>query len=382
MIGKINIIGHIGDSFVDPKGIFHKGTNLLDVIEQAESAKDVSEYHVTVNSPGGYVEVGDSIYDYLISLKKKGVKLKTIQTGLIGSIATKIFSAGDEKLVDDRYKFWIHNPFQENVSGDAEALQAAADSVGQTEKELRKFYAEITGITDEGLDGLMKIETGLTADQCVKFKFATGKVQVPVFNVINQNKKMKPEEKSLKEQLLALLGVKPEVKDEKKGVKPKAAIPAGVENKSLVVNLADDNGSFYVQGEALAEGAPCFLLDAEGQPTQESVENGVYNTAEGAVVTVSEGKISKVEMPVDPDEEEEKVLPEAVIAAKVKEEVEAAKAEMKKDFDALTLALKKDVKLGVQPRQAVMGLKLEGEKVFKTISQIQMEKEQAKKKTR
>lgn len=375
MIGKINIIGHIGDSYVDKNGQLHKGTNLLNVIEQAESFPDATEYEVSVNSPGGFVEVGDSIYDYLLSLKKKGRKLTTIQTGLIGSIATKLFLAGDEKKVDDRYKFWIHNPYQENVSGDQDALQAAADAVGETEKKLRKFYADVTGITDEGLDGLMKIETGLTADQCIKFKFATGKVNVPVFNAINTTKiKMKPEEKSLKEQLLALLGVKPE---EKKGKQPKAAIPASTtEGKSLVVNLAEGAGSFYVNAEALTEGAECFTLDAEGKPTAEAVQDGVYNLDPKGSITIEGGKISKVELPEDPEEEEEEMTEEK-IDAKVEAKIKEKEAELEKKFQDLTLALKKEVKLGVQPKPAVMGLSKDN--TFKSITQIQMERSQKQK---
>jgi ATP-dependent protease ClpP protease subunit len=373
VIGKINIIGHIGDSYVDEKGQFNKGTNLLDVIEQAGSYPDADEYQVTVNSPGGFVEVGDSIYDYLMSLRKKGKKVTTVQTGLIGSIATKIFSAGEVKLVDDRYKFWIHNPFQENVSGDQDALQAAADAVGETEKKLRKFYSEITGITDEGLDGLMKIETGLTADQCIKFKFATGKVNIPVFNAINQKKMSnKTDEKSLKEQLLALLGVKPEAK---KGVPVKAAVPANADlNKSLVVNLADNGGSFYVEGETLTEGANAFLLDAEGQPTTEPVADGLYNLNEGGSVTVAAGKIAKVEMPKDPAEEEEQPMDAVAIAAKVKEEVMAElKAELKKEYEGQVLALKKEARLGVAPKPAVMAKKEEVYTV-RTIAQVQKER--------
>jgi ATP-dependent protease ClpP protease subunit len=68
VIGKIQVFGHIGDSYVDKQGQLHKGTNLLSVIEQSETYPDATEYEVSINSPGGYVDVGDSIFNYLESL--------------------------------------------------------------------------------------------------------------------------------------------------------------------------------------------------------------------------------------------------------------------------------------------------------------------------
>lgn len=63
MIAQINIHGQIGPSYVDEKGLFHKGVVLLDVIEQAESQPEATEFEVSINSPGGYVDIGDAIYN-------------------------------------------------------------------------------------------------------------------------------------------------------------------------------------------------------------------------------------------------------------------------------------------------------------------------------
>lgn len=381
MIGKININGHIGDSYVDSHGMAHVGTNLLSVIDQVATYPEATAFEISINSPGGYVDVGDAIYDYLLGLKKKDVILTTIQTGLIGSIATKLFLVGDRRIVDDRYKFWIHNPFQENVSGDADALQAAADAVGATEKSLRKFYAEFTQITDEGLDGLMKIETGLTADQCIKFKFATEKKLVPAFNSIKPN--MKKDEKSFLDHVKAFFQ-----EEKKKGVQPtKAAIP-GSEAKSIVVNLADGMGSFWVEGEVVAEGAPAFLLDAEGQPTAEPLADGEYALEDGSKVTVTGGLVSAVTAM----EEDKK---EAALPALSKEEIQeminaaiksatdaslAAVASVKTESQNEILALKKTMRIGVQPTKGFMSSQSANTPEAKTITQIQLEREQARKK--
>ena len=387
VIGKINIFGHIGDSFVDEAGILHKGTNLLNVIEQVESFPQATQFEVSINSPGGYVDVGDSIYDYLLSLKKQGKQLTTIQVGLIGSIATKLFLAGDRRIADDRYKFWIHNPFQENVSGDADALMTAANAVAETEKSLRKFYAEFTSITDEGLDALMKNETGLTADQCIKFKFATEKKLTPAFNAIKTTIKKvmantkQQDEKSFMEHVKAFFNT-----EKPKGQQPKKAeIPGGGEKQNLVVTLAEGAGSFWVEGEALAEGSPAFLLDEAGQPTTEPLADGDYALEDGTKVTVEGGLVTAV---MSGEEEEEQ--PEALTAEQVSEMIAAALAKaqegslaevakIKEEHKKEILALKSTLKLGVQPTKAVLNngaQKLE----YKSIAQRMAEKAEERKK--
>lgn len=379
MIGKVNVHGHIGPSFVDASGQLHKGTVLLDVIEQAESFPEATILEVSVNSPGGYADIGDSIYDYLVSLKKKGKQIVTIQNGLVGSIATKIFLAGDRRIADSRYKFWIHNPFMDNVSGDQDQLREMAKSLEETEKNLRKFYAEFTPITDEGLDGLMKIETGLTADQCLKFGFATENKSVPAFNLIN----MKKNEESFFDHMKAWFKEEKEVKN---GVAPKAQVP-GNTAKSLVVNLADGAGSFWVEAEAVAEGVGAFLLDEAGAPTAEPLADGEYLLEDGSKVTVSGGLVTAV-MPVEEDkasftkEEAEAMVKDAVekALATQNEVINKIKEEAKQDSEKAIMALKKDLKLGIQPRAGYLsgGQKEE----FKTIAQIQLEREQERKKTK
>ena len=374
MIAQINIHGQIGPSYVDEKGLFHKGVVLLDVIEQAESQPEATEFEVSINSPGGYVDIGDAIYNYLQSLKKKG-KVTTIQNGLVGSIATKIFLAGDERLVDDRFQFWIHNPFKEGVSGDADELMAMAKGLEETETALRQFYMNFTKISDEGLDALMKAETGLTSDQCIKFGFATGKKSVPVLNIINP--KMKKDEKSFMDHVKAFFTQEP------KGVQPaKAQIPGATQPQSMVVNLADGAGSFWIEGEGVAEGVAAFLLDESGQPTAQVLADGDYKLEDGSMVSVMGGKVSKVtqaEIPADPKEEEEEMIPKSEVEAMVKAAVEAALAPVKAEQAEAILALKKTARIGVQPTKAAIGLP-DNQAKSRSIASVMREKQEERRK--
>jgi ATP-dependent protease ClpP protease subunit len=385
-MAKINIVGHIGPSQVDQAGMLHKGTVLLDVIEQVESFPNDLELEINVNSPGGFADIGDSIYDYLVSLKAKGKKITTVQTGLIGSIATKIFLAGDRRIVDDRYQFWIHNPYiGPNEGGDQEAFKEMAAGLQKTENDLIKFYAEYSSITEVGLDALMKLETGLTADQCIKFGFATEKKLIPVFNSIK-----KTMEKTFIEKVFGT----------KKGVQPKtkAAMPDN-KTKAMVVNLADDGGSFWVEGE-LAEGSAAFLLDEAGEPTAEPLADGDYVLEDGTSLSVAGGMVTAVVPAEEAEASAEGAAPgispeqlAEMIAAEVakalaqrdeaqakldEEKLKAEETKVNELVESKILALKKDIKLGIQPKRAVL-VNNEPENKRKSIHMIMAEKRENRK---
>lgn len=389
MIGRIKgFRGEvIGPSYVDGNGKFHKGIELIDLIDQiAALPKDVLEIEIPVATPGGHVDVGNDMFDYLDSLKLEGKKITTIQNGLIGSIGTKIFLAGDRRISDPRYEFWIHNPYVENFSGDKDAFKSQQEALDATEKDLIKFYSQFTGITSVGIDALMKIETGIKSAQLLKYGFATEEKAAPVFNVINTksiNKMSKTkDEKSLKEQLLNILGVKADPK----GVQPKAKaeIPGG-EKKSLVVTLAEGAGAFWVEGDAVSVGAPAFLLDADGQPTAEPLADGDYPAEDGSMITVSDGMISAV-TPAEESEVENPLTAEAVAEminaalAKAQTEIAKVKEEAKKETESKIMALKGQIKLGIQPTKGVLngsnGQKLE----YKSISQRMADQAEERKK--
>jgi ATP-dependent Clp protease protease subunit len=378
VIGKISIKGHIGPSYVDEQGVFHKGVVLLDIIDQVMSQPTSTSFEVEVDSPGGFVDIGNDMYNYLVDVNKTR-PVTTIQKGLVGSIATKIFLSGSKRLVDDRFEFWIHNPFKEKVTGDADQLRAEADSTERTEKDIRKFYGTFSPMGDVAIDALMKQETGLTADQCIKYGFATGKVQAPVFNIIKQTNMStapKKDDKSLKDQILALLGV--EVKDtKKKGVAPKAAIPVN-DKQNLMVNLAEDSGKFWVDANELAVGVAAFMVDDAGEPTAEPVADGVYPAENGQMVTITGGKVSEL-TPAEEEEEEEEVVTEEAIKEAVNAAVAKVKAELEEKYKSDIMAIKKDVKLGVAPKKAVI---TGGEaKVYtvRTIAQVQNERSEKNK---
>ncbi len=310
VIGKINIHGQIGPSYVDEQGLFHKGVVLLDVVEQAESNPKATEFEVSVNSPGGYVDIGDAIYNYLQSLKSKG-KITTIQDGIVGSIATKIFLAGDERMVDDRFQFWIHNPYKENVSGDSDQLMEVAKGLAETETQLRQFYMNFTKISEHALDSLMKIETGLNADQCVKFGFATAKKPVQVLNIIKPTMK---EEKSFMEHVKA----------------------------------------FFTQAQVPPTTESAAAVEVEVEPAEE--EEMIPKSDVDAMIAEAVKKALEEKAMEPGDKKEEEMVPKSQVEPMIKAAVEAALAETNAKNEEAMLALKKNARIGVQPTKASLGL--------------------------
>src|SRR5690625_5103242 len=88
MNGNIYINGLIGTRLNEKGEVEEKGVELLDVILQVKNQPKAESFTVYINSPGGYVDVGFEIHDYLKSL---GKPIKTVGQGMVASIATVIF---------------------------------------------------------------------------------------------------------------------------------------------------------------------------------------------------------------------------------------------------------------------------------------------------
>ena len=246
---KILIAGAIGQ-FQQPNGKFMNGVTLLDVVGQVNSAPEgTTEIVVQIESLGGVKEVGDQIYDYLVSLKTK-YKIKTEQVGMIASIATKIFGAGDERIALEGESFMIHNPWT-IVQGDATELMNTADALKAAEEDLLSFYVQLTGIPKAGLIPLLNNETEFDAETAVKLKLATSTQKKNKLKIAA----MKSEKlENLLTQFVAFLN----------------------KFNSRVLNTIvelEDSSKLFFETEDLTklEGTPVYKLDDQGNPTTDAV---------------------------------------------------------------------------------------------------------------
>tara|TARA_R110000803_G_scaffold52326_1_gene107696 strand:- start:3390 stop:4736 length:1347 start_codon:yes stop_codon:yes gene_type:complete len=153
---------------------------LQDITSQWEKAKKDSAEPITdlvlkIQSPGGNIVQGDLIYDFLESLKKNNVKITTQSNGMVGSMATKIFMVGDERIIQEDDEFFIHNP-QGAPQGDSNDVQAYLDTMKEVEKEMVNYYTKATGAEKKAIELLMDNATTLTAQEAVDMGFATKKI--------------------------------------------------------------------------------------------------------------------------------------------------------------------------------------------------------------
>jgi ATP-dependent protease ClpP protease subunit len=150
-------------------GVVGQDTNLLDVIRQFKSYDNPSEVEVIIDSVGGDVDTGQSVFKYL-----RGLNIPVTTVGVKAySIASVIFMAGDSRLIPTDGELMIHLPWA-SVDGGAERLEAVAKELRTIENEFSKFYSVYTNIDKETILQLLKNETFLDAEKSVEMGFATG----------------------------------------------------------------------------------------------------------------------------------------------------------------------------------------------------------------
>ncbi len=325
-VAHIFLIGPVG-IFPDEAGNL-SGFTIDSVISQVQAFKgqDIERYNFKIKGPGGFVDEGNAIHDYMASLRKEGVSISTEQVGDIGSIDTKLFlapdpSKGEKRLVDEKFKFMIHNPWGEFV-GNADELKEAAEELEEVEKDLRNFYVQETGITEEGLKPLMDKESEMSAKQAVAFGFATGFVGEPVQNKIiaifkPKSNTMSKDNQSTLDKIKALLS-KIKMKDD--DIK---AIDFTMEGGTVLRVDAET--------EDAVVGANAVIIDAEGQET--TAPEGDHILDDGRIVSIdANGVVMEIREAEETTEEET----DEALLKKENEELKATIKELEKfktDFE-------------------------------------------------
>jgi ATP-dependent protease ClpP protease subunit len=277
--GKEPTIG----TYVDGSGKLIEGVQPEDVIAQVEKLpKDITALEVYIHGPGGIIQVGDQIHDYLESLKtSRSLRIKTIQTGLLASIDTKIWMVGDDRERDPQFSFIVHNPQVNPGRGNAAYLSKNLERILAEEARLRAFYMAKTGLSEAAIRPLMDNETDIDPDQSVDLHFATSIKEIPIMALHTTNKQV-----GLKAQIDALyntvFGQVPTTATTTT-TPPVAAAPV-----ALDVPLAD--GKMLVSDAADAASLKGSAVTIDGA----APADGDYPAADGSVVKVVGGKVADV----------------------------------------------------------------------------------------
>lgn len=162
MEGNIYITGLIGTMPMET------GVELIDVISQVKKQPEATSFNVHINSEGGVVDTGFDIYNYLKSLN---LPIKTIGSGVVASIATVVFMAGDTRVLRENTNFMIHLPMG-GVDGTADEIEDYAKEVRAVEDKLVKFYSEKINLDKEAVRPLLKNETWLDGVKALELGFS------------------------------------------------------------------------------------------------------------------------------------------------------------------------------------------------------------------
>jgi ATP-dependent Clp protease protease subunit len=117
------------------------------LVMDAESHEDIRIY---INSPGGHVESGDTIFDMIRFVRSP---VKVIGTGWVASAGALIFAAAE---VENRYslpntRFLLHQPAG-GMTGQAADIAIEAQEILKMRRRLNEIFARQTGQSIEKVE--------------------------------------------------------------------------------------------------------------------------------------------------------------------------------------------------------------------------------------
>ncbi len=164
---EIIIYGSIGEDFWDEDAITAKRFSE----ELAKLPSSVKTINLRINSPGGDVFDGITIYE---RLKQHKAKVITYIDGIAASIASIIALAGDEIRIGEGAMIMVHRPMA-GMFGNAGELERMIDILDKIEDQMTSIYMRKTGLTYLEVDKLLKGDAGegtwLTSDEALENGF-------------------------------------------------------------------------------------------------------------------------------------------------------------------------------------------------------------------
>jgi ATP-dependent protease ClpP protease subunit len=224
---------------------------------------DAPEITVRINSPGGVVWDGITIYN---ALRDHDAKINVVVDGLAASIASVIAMAGDHVVMNRNSQMMLHNAWGICI-GDSRDMQKAAERLQRHNGNIASIYAEKAGGTADEWLAVMAEETWLMADEAVAAGLADEMVE--------------PSEK------------------EAKSAKARASV--------------FDLSAFKYSGR---EAAPAPRIPLAHNKTPQPVEAEGIKGKETTVATLSESDLQKLGLDAEADEEAISAAIDAVLAEK------------------------------------------------------------------
>ena len=154
--------------------------------KQLEALGDVNQIDVYINSYGGEVAEGLAIYN---ALRRHKAKVRTFCDGFACSIASVIFMAGDERIMNEASLLMIHNAWTW-ASGNAAELRKQAEDLDKITQASVEAYKAHSNLKEDEIKALMDAETWILPSEALEYGFATSVQKTEKANT-SQNAKAK-----------------------------------------------------------------------------------------------------------------------------------------------------------------------------------------------
>ena len=150
------------------KNFFNEGVSAKNFVTDLNKL-DVKYIDLYINSPGGNVFEGNSIYNALVRHK---AQINVIIDGVAASIASVIAMAGNKILMPENSQMMIHDP-SALVIGTATDMRKMVEALDRIKTGLIAAYKTHATIDEAVIDNLMANETWMTAQEAFDNGFAT-----------------------------------------------------------------------------------------------------------------------------------------------------------------------------------------------------------------
>ena len=178
-----------------------------------ELAQHPGAVTVRINSPGGDVSAGVSIYNML---NEHNGEVHVKVDGIAASIASLIAMAGDKITMLPGAMMMVHLPWT-IAAGNSDDMKQVVEMLEKTGESMIPIYAARTGLSEERVEELLKAETWMTAEDAVELGFADEAVgaKTSLANAMAKIKELTASTQSaIMQPVMSLKGAKAEVKDD------------------------------------------------------------------------------------------------------------------------------------------------------------------------
>ena len=140
-------------------------------LEKLSEIPDSSTINLHINSQGGEVGEGVTIYNLLKQKSQAGAKIIGYIDGMAYSVAADIAMACDEIHMGLGTSMLLHYPWSRAV-GNAEQLRQVADQLDALgEASVQLYMSRAKGLTDDEMREMMRKETMMDPEMCLRYGF-------------------------------------------------------------------------------------------------------------------------------------------------------------------------------------------------------------------